>query len=583
MFKKNKDLYTRPRLSSGAGVIILSGNIFESFGESIVVIFTIIFKSIIEALILCIGFIWGSTKILRKKSVKFLKFLLIGALTPIMGVYSRFERLQKNVEKISRQKGKNAAFKTLMSGLNLILFGEEGLLLSLFNIAAPVICVIFFFAIVNYNNSLEYAVKLEIDGDLYGYIENDQVFDEAEKYVDSRLNYLGSSKQINAKPVYTIEKVSSRELLNPIQVADMILGNSDISVQQAYGVYMNGSLVGAVIDNTGIKKALDGILDKYRSNALDEEVKFVQDINCELGGVYTTESLIDPELIIDQITSLKQRARYYTVTEGDSPSLISDKIDMTIAQIEELNPGFSKGDFRAGDKIQYSVDVAFLDVSVTRTETYETHTPYEVVYQNDEGMYVNTSRVIKKGEDGVSRVTAQVSRVNGEEKERKIISAHKLTDPSAEIIARGVKPILLGEISTEGASYGKYIWPVSRNAVRSLELVYEDGGYYYHRGVDFVTAYGAPIFAGDGGQIVLSGRYYDYGMTVIIEHPNGYRTLYAHCSQLFVSEGEYVSQGQQIAAVGQTGRAYGNHVHFEVMQGNKKYNPRFFLDGITVN
>ena len=64
---------------------------------------------------------------------------------------------------------------------------------------------------------------------------------------------------------------------------------------------------------------------------------------------------------------------------------------------------------------------------------------------------------------------------------------------------------------------------------------------------------------------------------MIIQHSNGMTTLYAHCSQLYVTAGQYVTQGQAIAAVGQTGWASGNHLHFQVTLNGQIVNPSNYL------
>ena len=112
-----------------------------------------------------------------------------------------------------------------------------------------------------------------------------------------------------------------------------------------------------------------------------------------------------------------------------------------------------------------------------------------------------------------------------------------------------------------------------------------------HEGIDIPASTGTPIKASDGGTVVLSGWYYGYGYTVIIDHGGNLRTLYGHCSQLYVSVGESVFQGQTIAAVGNTGNieinqisrlnntgnSYGAHCHFEVHVGGTPVDPMGYL------
>jgi murein DD-endopeptidase MepM/ murein hydrolase activator NlpD len=99
------------------------------------------------------------------------------------------------------------------------------------------------------------------------------------------------------------------------------------------------------------------------------------------------------------------------------------------------------------------------------------------------------------------------------------------------------------------------------------------GALRYHQGVDFKAAYGQQVPAAADGRVVESGEKGAYGLTVVVEHADGVRTRYAHLSSLAVTSGDRVLQGQEIGRVGQSGRATGPHLHFEVMQNGKRVDP----------
>lgn len=100
---------------------------------------------------------------------------------------------------------------------------------------------------------------------------------------------------------------------------------------------------------------------------------------------------------------------------------------------------------------------------------------------------------------------------------------------------------------------------------------------YYHTGLDIAAPNGTPIRAAAGGTITYAGYHYSYGNLLIISHGNGIQTYYAHCSKLYVSNGQSVSQGQTIAAVGSTGNSTGNHLHLEVRVNGTAQNPQNYV------
>ncbi len=99
----------------------------------------------------------------------------------------------------------------------------------------------------------------------------------------------------------------------------------------------------------------------------------------------------------------------------------------------------------------------------------------------------------------------------------------------------------------------------------------------FHTGVDIAASSGNDIVAAMGGVVISSGWQGSYGNCVIVDHGNGFSTLYAHASQLVANNGDRVTAGQVIAKIGSTGRSTGPHLHFEVRAGGVHTNPRPFL------
>lgn len=99
-----------------------------------------------------------------------------------------------------------------------------------------------------------------------------------------------------------------------------------------------------------------------------------------------------------------------------------------------------------------------------------------------------------------------------------------------------------------------------------------------HQGVDIDAQKGDPILAAGSGVVEFSGYSTGYGYNVIINHNNGFRTIYGHSSKLLVKEGDVVKKGQKIALVGSTGASTGPHLHFEIRLGNTPVDPTNYVD-----
>jgi len=118
---------------------------------------------------------------------------------------------------------------------------------------------------------------------------------------------------------------------------------------------------------------------------------------------------------------------------------------------------------------------------------------------------------------------------------------------------------------------GQFVWPASGGMAQYFS--------WYHPGIDISNLGGGPIHASDSGTVTVAGwpDNYGYGNRVIIDHGNGYTTLYAHMSAVYVSPGQTVSKGDVLGAMGSTGRSTGVHLHLEIRKDGTALNPLSIL------
>ncbi|MBS1473980.1 MAG: peptidoglycan DD-metalloendopeptidase family protein [Massilimaliae sp.] len=176
-------------------------------------------------------------------------------------------------------------------------------------------------------------------------------------------------------------------------------------------------------------------------------------------------------------------------------------------------------------------------------------------------------------------MTAKVSYVDGEEVSREVVSTKVITEPvDREIVQGTATPVSASGSTGDGKINSGFIWPLSGNAYVSSGYGSRSMG--YHGGVDICLrggTYGASVRAVASGTVIYSGYMGSYGKLVKIDHGNGLQTYYGHNSQLLVSVGDTVAQGETIAKAGATGRVTGPHVHLEVRVNGSRRNPMNYL------
>ncbi len=250
--------------------------------------------------------------------------------------------------------------------------------------------------------------------------------------------------------------------------------------------------------------------------------------------------------------SSKGEITEYRVQEGDTVSSIAQKFGVSIDTIVWENNLKSIDAIKPKQILRILAETG-VNHTVKRGETvYSIAKYYSVDPQNIIDYPFNTFA----NDETFSLTAGQTVLVPGGIKPKEVIIDTKV------YATRTVAPIpgVVGE--------GNFMWPTSGTITQKY--------YWYHPAVDIANRSNPPIVASQGGSVVSAGwNAGGYGNYVVIDHGNGYKTLYAHMvtGSIVVKPGERVNQGQKIGIMGSTGRSTGTHLHFEVIKGGSKLNP----------
>lgn len=348
----------------------------------------------------------------------------------------------------------------------------------------------------------------------------------------------------------------------------------------AVEIRIDGKTVGTVKDPMTAAALLDQVKAPYTTAAKRKEVTAlsagqevkpapkVQTTAVFLQKVELVETVVLPheveaiETVLDRIVSGDVQPMEYTVQSGDCISIIAQRYGITSKRIRENNPGVKNDLIRIGQKLNLTVKQPLLTVVTTETRTEQVKVPSGVKYEKDNELKAGVIQIVSSGKPGLKQVSYQTIRVNGEQKEEKMIGEALIEAPVQSIVRQGTKVI-------PGIGTGKFAMPVLRAKVSS-EYGLRWGR--NHNGTDFVSDQRG-ILASDNGKVVFAGWKSGYGNCIIIDHGNGFETLYGHLSKLGVREGEVVKKGEKIGVMGSTGNSTGVHLHFEIIKNGRQQNP----------
>jgi murein DD-endopeptidase MepM/ murein hydrolase activator NlpD len=356
---------------------------------------------------------------------------------------------------------------------------------------------------------------------------------------------------------------------------------------QAYGVELrvDGKLFGLVKDEATANAILEQIKAPFLPKGKDaapvtalaegaaskpdnvqvDKVDFVQNVQLQEVKI-SPNDVMKPEDVLKKLQAGDTQPTTYVVQKGDCVSCIAKKFGIPKQLIYQKNPWINDDMIKVGDKLDLTVLKPPLSVKTEETVVENQEVQYDTDYIKDDTLRAGVIQPISPGKNGLKKVTFHVTKIDGQMVSEEVTNEEMIEPPVTAKARKGTKVVL-------GEGTGKFAWPVLGPTITSP---FGMRWGKLHKGIDITG--NTTILAADNGKVVETGYKDDYGNYVIINHQNGYETLYGHLSTISVSQGKIVEKGEKIGVMGATGDATGVHLHFEIHKNGSLENPLKYLN-----
>lgn len=239
----------------------------------------------------------------------------------------------------------------------------------------------------------------------------------------------------------------------------------------------------------------------------------------------------------------------YEVKEGDTVNLIAQKFDVSINTVLWQNSLTTSSPIKPGQILKILPVTGVSHKVIKGDSVYTIAKKYDV----DPQQIVNYPFNSFSNDETYDLAVGQILIVPDGVKPNDVPSAPRIKQitPNAGTVVAS----------------GQFAWPTSGRITQNFV--------WYHPGLDVANHAAPEVLAADSGRVVVAGWVdnYGYGNRVVIDHGNGYKTLYAHLQKIYVVVGQTVARGNAVGQMGSTGRSTGTHLHFEVSVNGSKINP----------
>lgn len=346
-------------------------------------------------------------------------------------------------------------------------------------------------------------------------VKSTSVFESAKDFVAESLAEKDGIESIG-EPSYSLTLTVSENLFDKQMVADAIIQNTD-EICFSSALTVNGQVV-AYTKRGGLQERVDTALCRFYVENAKNTSTFVDSV--EIVDGYCLEKLINTE---EEIATAVNNLQIKTVSTVTTES-----------------------------EVKYSTKTVYTSKQKKGYEKVET-----------------------EGVNGLKTETAVVETLNGEETTKTVISRQVLREPVQKVVVKGTANAYASATTSSAARSAGFICPMNKGDIKQVSAYWGDGR--NHQAIDLAGNTGSPIFAAKAGTVTFAGWDGNYGYCVVIDHGNGFKTRYAHASALCVNTGATVTQGQQVAKLGNTGRSTGPHLHFEIIKNGSRVNPAPYI------
>lgn len=421
--------------------------------------------------------------------------------------------------------------------------------------------------------SVNTSYSLEIDGNAVGQVASKAVVTEAMQEAQEAaeaaygVEISAAYNTVEVKAVRGFEK----DILTEEEVAAVIDEQVDWLTAGATINVNNGESQFRVATVEEGQEVLDKLKAEAVANQGDATIKsveFMEEVTLEAGNVKVGD-IQTPSEIVAAVHAGKEAVKTHTVQKGESFWTIARNYDVTVSELQQLNPEVDPDRLKIGQSLNLTWLKPLINVVVVKEVTVEEAIEYTTEYKETASLYRGETQVVKKGADGKKMVTYEVKEANGATLEKTTLNEVVVSEPVTAVVNKGTKAVALSSRSGDGILN----WPMS-GKVTSPYGTRSSG---FHSGIDIGGSIGRGVYSAAGGKVVLASWYYAYGNCIVVDHGNGMKTRYAHLSAYKVKVGDTVERGQLIGLCGNTGRSTGPHLHFEVIVNGSTKNPINYL------
>lgn len=435
--------------------------------------------------------------------------------------------------------------------------------------------------------TLNQIYHVYLENEYMGAVDSQKAIDNLilQKEEEASIQYKELSINAGAKVKVIPELVYRSEVNTEETIAKV---NEALVVEaEAYKVTVNGETVAYLKDNTEYEEVIKQLKLQYISeqqledwDATKEQLSpiqlnetrivdifIIEDIKGEAAKTIPSE-VLSVEQVVELLKSGSVEREIYTVQQGDVLGSIAKNHNLKIAELLNLNPDLQETSLlKIGQQLNVTALKPYVSVAVVYENLKEEEIPYTTVTKDDNTMLKGETKVVQDGVNGSKQAKYRSVYVNGQRTEISTVAENVTVAATDEVIHKGTKVI-------PSRGTGTFLWPANGGYVSS-KMGTRWGS--YHRGIDIARPSNYTIKAADNGTVSFAGWDGSYGRKVVINHNNGFQTVYAHLSSINVRVGQVVPAGSSIGVMGSTGRSTGVHLHFEVLHNGGNVNPLSYL------